>query len=74
MGCGALSARVSAVRTGSLRSILAETERQVILEALKSAGGNKTKAARMLGIHRTSLYEKMRMHGLDPEGEVDFSL
>ncbi len=72
--CGTLSARVSAVRTGNLRSILAETERQVILEALKSAGGNKTKAAKMLGIHRTSLYEKMRMHGMDPDGEVDFSL
>jgi len=61
-------------RAGNLRLILAETERQVILETLRNAGGNKTKAAKMLGIHRTSLYQKMRMHGMDPDGEIDFSL
>jgi transcriptional regulator with PAS, ATPase and Fis domain len=71
---GALSSSVSVPRTGSLRSILAETERQVILETLHRAGGNKTKAAKMLGIHRTSLYEKMRQYGLDPDAEVDFRL
>ena len=63
-----------APRAGNLRSILAETERQVIVEALRNAGGNKSKAAKILGIHRTSLYEKMRAHGLDPEVEIDFSL
>ena len=61
-------------RAGNLRLILAETERQVILETLRNAGGNKAKAAKMLGIHRTSLYQKMRMHGMDPDGEIDFSL
>ncbi len=71
---GALSSTVSVPRTGSLRSILAETERQVILDTLHRAGGNKTKAAKMLGIHRTSLYEKMRQHGMDPDAKVDFSL
>jgi transcriptional regulator with PAS, ATPase and Fis domain len=71
---GALSSTVSVPRTGSLRSILAETERQVILETLHRAGGNKTKAAKMLGIHRTSLYEKMRQHGMDPDADVDFRL
>jgi DNA-binding NtrC family response regulator len=63
-----------APRSGNLRSILAETERQVIVEALRNAGGNKSKAAKILGIHRTSLYEKMRTHGLDPEVEIDSSL
>ena len=62
-----------APRAGNLRRILAETERQVIVEALRSAGGNKAKAARILGIHRTSLYEKMKTHGLDPDAENDFS-
>jgi transcriptional regulator with PAS, ATPase and Fis domain len=61
-------------RSGNLRSILAETERQVIQETLKSAGGNKAKAARLLGIHRTSLYEKMKAHGLEPDDEIDYSL
>ncbi len=74
MGQGALSSAISASRTGNLRCILAETERQVILETLHRAGGNKTKAAKMLGIHRTSLYEKVRQHGMDPDGEIDFSL
>ena len=60
-------------RAGNLRLILAETERQVILETLRNAGGNKAKAAKMLGIHRTSLYQKMRMHGMDPDGGIDFS-
>jgi transcriptional regulator with PAS, ATPase and Fis domain len=63
-----------APRAGNLRRILAETERQVILEVLRSAGGNKSKAAKILGIHRTSLYEKMRAHGLDPDAKIDFSL
>ncbi|MGC8603880.1 MAG: helix-turn-helix domain-containing protein, partial [Desulfomonilaceae bacterium] len=27
--------------------------------------GNRTDAARLLGIHRTGLYQKMRRHGLD---------
>ncbi|MGE5799146.1 MAG: helix-turn-helix domain-containing protein [Syntrophaceae bacterium] len=54
--------------------MLAETERRTILETLRSAGGNKSKAAKILGIHRTSLYEKMRTHGLDPDAEIDFSL
>ncbi len=61
-------------RAGNLRLILAETERQVILETLRKTGGNKTKAAKMLGIHRTSLYQKMRAHGMDPDEEIDFSL
>ncbi len=61
-------------RSGNLRSILAETERQVIQETLKSASGNKAKAARILGIHRTSLYEKMKAYGLEPEDEIDYSL
>jgi transcriptional regulator with PAS, ATPase and Fis domain len=61
-------------RSGNLRIILAETERQVIQETLKSAGGNKAKAARLLGIHRTSLYEKMKAHGLDSDDEIDYSL
>lgn len=71
---GTPSAAVTVPRTGNLRRILSETERQVIQDALHRAGGNKTKAAKMLGIHRTSLYEKMRQHGMEPDAEVDFSL
>jgi len=69
-----LSSTTAAPHAGNLRLALAETERQVIVEALRSAGGNKAKAARTLGIHRTSLYEKMKTHGLDPDAEIDYSL
>jgi transcriptional regulator with PAS, ATPase and Fis domain len=69
-----LTSATAAPRAGNLRRALAETERQLIVEALRSAGGNKAKAARTLGIHRTSLYEKMKTHGLDPDAEIDDSL
>ena len=69
-----LASSIPAPHAGNLRRILAETERRTILEALRSAGGNKSKAAKILGIHRTSLYEKMRAHGLDPDAKIDFSL
>jgi transcriptional regulator with PAS, ATPase and Fis domain len=57
-----LSHRVGRVETkvGNLHQIMIETEKRVIAEALHAAKGNKAKAAKILGIHRTSLYEKMR--------------
>ncbi len=47
-----------------LRQVLEKTESQVILDALEGCGGNKSEAARMLGIHRTLLYKKMKKYGL----------
>ena len=44
---------------GTLAQRLAETERRVISETLALAGGNKTEAARALGISRATLYEKL---------------
>lgn len=41
-------------------STLAEAERSIIVKALKDAGGNKYKAAKVLGIPRTSLYSKIK--------------
>ena len=42
---------------------LAQTERELILETLKKAGGNKTKAAKMLGIGVRTLYRKLEEYG-----------
>ncbi|MDR3629618.1 MAG: sigma 54-interacting transcriptional regulator [Desulfocapsaceae bacterium] len=44
---------------GNLKHILEETEKQVIEDVLRSVQGNKTRAAEILGIHRTSLYDKL---------------
>lgn len=42
-----------------------EEERERILRALKQAGGNKKLAARLLGIGRTTLYNKLDEYGLN---------
>lgn len=46
-------------QAGNLKQILVETEKKVIENVLLSVHGNKTKAAEILGIHRTSLYDKL---------------
>jgi transcriptional regulator with PAS, ATPase and Fis domain len=43
---------------------LDEQEKQVILQALAQVHGNKKKAAEILGIHRPTLYSKMKHHGI----------
>jgi DNA-binding NtrC family response regulator len=44
------------------------TERETILAALEEAGGVRTRAARLLGMGRTTLWRKMREYGVDVEG------
>jgi transcriptional regulator with PAS, ATPase and Fis domain len=48
----------------SIREIQAVAEKEAIQFALKETGNNKARAARLLGIHRTLLYKKMKKHGL----------
>jgi DNA-binding NtrC family response regulator len=52
------------VTPGSLASAKAEAERAAIMAALKASGGNKSRAADLLRIHRVKLYEKMKRHGI----------
>ncbi|MFH1812022.1 MAG: sigma-54 dependent transcriptional regulator [Pseudomonadota bacterium] len=42
-------------------------ERQLILSALTAAGGNTSRAAKALGVRRTTLQYKIRKYGLDGE-------
>ena len=48
-----------------LSSGLEITEKQMILEALKKTGGNKTEAARLLKITRRRLYSRMKVHKIE---------
>jgi two-component system response regulator AtoC len=48
----------------SLKEILAETERRVIAQALDEAKWNRTRAARLLGISRRQLFDKIQQYGL----------
>ena len=50
---------------GDLPSAVARLERAMILRALRETRGNRTEAARRLGIHRQLLYTKMRQFGLE---------
>ncbi len=47
-----------------LKQVAALTETEAVRHALAVAGGNKAQAARLLGIHRTLLYRKMKKLGL----------
>jgi DNA-binding NtrC family response regulator len=46
---------------------LSETEERMVRDALERAGGNKSKAARLLGITRRALYGRLERYGIDPE-------
>jgi two-component system response regulator AtoC len=48
----------------ALKDILAETERRVIAQALEEAKWNRTQAARLLGISRRQLFDKIQQYGL----------
>jgi len=46
---------------------IAELERQAILEAIRLLDGDKLKAAKLLGIGKTTLYRKLKEYGIsDP--------
>jgi len=46
-------------------------ERELILKALERAAGNKSRAARLLGLTRRTLYSRMEKHGLHRPGEAE---
>ena len=59
---GADLTRISVVRTGMT---VEEAERQLIVQALKETGGNRTKAALKIGISRRTLHRKLKEYGLE---------
>jgi DNA-binding NtrC family response regulator len=55
----------SAEGSASVTSMV-EAEKQLLLDALKAAEGNKTHAARLLGVSRPRLYKMIQRHGVQP--------
>lgn len=47
-----------------LKDAMRSSEKKIIEEALHKCGGNRRKAAEMLGINRTTLYNKMKEYNL----------
>ncbi|MCX7393254.1 MAG: sigma-54 dependent transcriptional regulator [Planctomycetales bacterium] len=54
----------------NLKSALANPERQLILDALGSHSWNRQETADALGINRTTLYKKMKKHGISFEKQL----
>jgi DNA-binding NtrC family response regulator len=46
---------------------LKEVESQAIMKALQAAGGNRPRAAKLLGIGKTTIYRKINEYGLDKQ-------
>ena len=62
---GALTVRVFTPEIAASPTTLEEQETEHILNVLNMAGGNRTKAAKMLGIDRVSLWRKLKKLGID---------
>ena len=52
--------------TNSLKSALQDPEREIILKTLAEVRWNRSLAAKRLGIHRSTLYHKLRKLSVDP--------
>ncbi|MFO7896844.1 MAG: sigma-54 dependent transcriptional regulator [Candidatus Cloacimonadales bacterium] len=49
----------------SFNSIIMETEKELIRQALRLVNGNKSRAAEMLSLNRKTLYRKLEIYGLN---------
>jgi transcriptional regulator with GAF, ATPase, and Fis domain len=54
----------ASVPKGTLREMMDTVEKYLLLETLREHGGNKTNAAKTLGITREGLHKKLRQHGI----------
>jgi two-component system, NtrC family, response regulator AtoC len=52
-------------RSGRLSDRRADAEREAVVEALRRAGGNRTQAARLLGVSRRTLYNRLSELGVE---------
>ena len=59
------------IRLGPLPVLLAEAEREILERALEATGGHRRRTCELLGIGRSTLFEKLRKHGLGASVEGD---
>ena len=66
VGADAAEAPAGTAHEGGLAldAIVRNAERQALVRALDQAGGNRSAAARLLGVSRTTLYTKLEEYGL----------
>ena len=57
------------IRTGGVNAVLFDskdlTEKKAIIEALRQSKGNQSQAARILGINRVTVWNRMKKYGID---------
>ena len=57
-----LNGRLARLQPALLQDLKEEMEKEALLQAIRLSKDNKNKAARILGIHRTALYKKMKKY------------
>ena len=62
---GAVNSITEAKLKGSLKDIFEDIEKRAIEQYLKETEGNKFQTAKLLGISRTNLYEKIKKYNLE---------
>ena len=55
---------------GTPAGTLEDIEKRCLLQALEKTGGNRTRAARLLGVTRRTLGYRLRKHGLEDEADA----
>jgi transcriptional regulator of acetoin/glycerol metabolism len=68
--CAGARATGSLAATGSK----AEDQRRELIAALRETGGNQSRAARLLGINRVTVWNRMRKYGIDLKRELKVSV
>jgi transcriptional regulator with PAS, ATPase and Fis domain len=59
-----ISSKPKANPLTNIKETVMEKEKELILKTLLETNGNKAEAARRLGIERSTLYEKLKKHGI----------
>lgn len=60
-----LETKAKDIEAGTLSELLEQVERHVITGVLRANKGNRTQAARMLGVSRQGLYGMLSRHGIN---------